>query len=307
MLPVLSSIGSTFNKIGFWGRQHAPEILIIGGVVTGVASTVCACIATTKMTEVIGEAQAELDAIEETKQKKPEEYTEAEVKKDKMKIYARTAGKTAKLYLPALLLGGASVAGILGGSGILNKRNASLAAGLAASTASAKELRDRIIERYGEDVYNELKHGVKNVEVKEQITDENGKTKTVKKNVPVVDDDKVFEGYQRCFDRRNPFWDKDIAYNWMFLRFKQNYFNEKLRADGYVFLNDVLTELGFPKTRAGQEVGWIYDPNNPDVDNYIDFGAFEAVLHECNNERAILLDFNVDGSVINRAKWDDNK
>lgn len=307
MLPVLSSIGSTFNKIGFWGRQHAPEILIIGGVVTGVASTVCACIATTKISDVIGEAQAELDAIEETKQKKPEEYTEAEVKKDKMKIYARTAGKTAKLYLPALLLGGASVAGILGGSGILNKRNASLAAGLAASTASAKELRDRIIERYGVDVYNELKHGVKTAEIKEKVTDEDGKSKTVKKNVSVLEEETVFEGYQRCFDRHNPFWDKDMAYNWMFLRYHQNFFNDKLKADGYVFLNDVLVELGFPKTRAGQEVGWVYDPDNPNIDNYIDFGAFEAVLHEPNGSRVILLDFNVDGSVINRAKWADKQ
>ena len=310
MLPIISNIGSTFNKVGFWTRQHAPEIMIVGGVIGGITSTVLACVATTKMPDIINEAQEKINDVDRKLNDPdvgPDEYTPEEAKKDKMKIYLHTAGKTAKLYLPTLLVGGASVASVLGGSGILNKRNASLAAGLAASTASAKELRDRIIERYGEDVYNELRHGVKSVEVKEKVTDEDGKTKTVKKNIAVVDNDQTFEGYQRSFDSRNPYWDKDQAYNWMFLRFKQNFFNDKLRADGYVFLNDVLTELGFPKTRAGQEVGWVYDPKNPNIDNYVDFGAFEVVLHERNNERAILLAFNVDGSVINKAKWNDNK
>lgn len=310
MLPILASVGQTFNKIGFWSRSHAPEIMIVGGVIGGVAGTVLACIATTKMTDVISEAQAEIDEIDKKLNDpdvSPDEYTQEDAKKDKRRVYLRTAGKTAKLYLPSLLVGSASVASVLGGSGILNKRNASLAAGLAASTASAKELRDRIIERYGEDVYNELRYGVKSVELKEKIIDEDGKTKTVKTTVDVAEDDATFEGYQRSFDSRNPYWDKDQAYNWMFLRFKQNFFNDKLRADGYVFLNDVLTELGFPKTRAGQEVGWVYDPNNPNIDNYVDFGAFEVVLHERNGERAILLDFNVDGSVINKAKWNDGK
>lgn len=308
MSQVLATLGNTFNKLGFWGRQHAPEILIVGGIFAGIGCTVAACIATTKMSDVIGEAQTELENIDKCladPEVKADPYTPEEAKKDRARVYLRAAGKTAKLYLPAALLGASSVAGILGGSGILNKRNASLAAGLAASTASAKELRDRIIERYGEDVYKELKYGVKSSEVKETTLDEDGKKKTVKKTITTVDEGKVFEGYQRCFDCHNPFWDKDMAYNWMFLRFRQNYFNDKLRADKYVFLNDVLEELGFPKTRAGQEVGWVYDPDNPNCDNYIDFGAFEAVMSENGGNRVILLDFNVDGSVINRADWED--
>ena len=89
----------------------------------------------------------------------------------------------------------------------------------------------------------------------------------------------------------------------MFLRARQNWFNDKLKADGYLFLNDVYDELGIPRTKPGQIVGWIYNENNPVGDNYVDFGMYDVNYepardfingHECN----ILLDFNVDGPIL---------
>ena len=60
--------------------------------------------------------------------------------------------------------------------------------------------------------------------------------------------------------------------------------------------------LGIPKTKAGQVVGWVYDPEHPVGDNYVDFGLFdldrERVRRFVNgDERNILLDFNVDGNI----------
>ena len=57
-----------------------------------------------------------------------------------------------------------------------------------------------------------------------------------------------------------------------------------------------------PKTKAGQVVGWVYDPEHPVGDNYVDFGLFdldrERVRRFVNgDERNILLDFNVDGNI----------
>ena len=77
----------------------------------------------------------------------------------------------------------------------------------------------------------------------------------------------------------------------------------KLKNDGFLFLNDVYDSLGIPKTEAGQIVGWIYDENDPERDNCVDFGIYN--IHRVANrdfingiEPVILLDFNVDGDIL---------
>ena len=70
-----------------------------------------------------------------------------------------------------------------------------------------------------------------------------------------------------------------------------------------MFLNEVYDMLGIDRTKAGNIVGWIYDEKNPVGDNYIDFGIYN-VDSERNRafvngyERNILLDFNVDGNIL---------
>ena len=91
----------------------------------------------------------------------------------------------------------------------------------------------------------------------------------------------------------------------MFLKGVQAHCNDRLRAEGMLFLNDVYKELGFEPTKAGQVVGWVYDEHDPDCDNYVDFGIFNLhsqAAHDFVNgyERSILLDFNVDGNIWER-------
>ena len=85
----------------------------------------------------------------------------------------------------------------------------------------------------------------------------------------------------------------------MFLRSQEAYANEKLKAKGYLFLNEVYSMLGIQETKAGQMIGWVYDP---EVEHKIDFGIYD--LYRDSNrrfvngvERSILLDFNVDGNI----------
>ena len=111
-----------------------------------------------------------------------------------------------------------------------------------------------------------------------------------------------YSDYARFFDVGNPNWEKDSEYNLMFLKRQQAYANDKLKANGYLFLNEVYDMLGIPKSKAGQVVGWIYDPENGSGDNYVDFGIYnvnrEAARDFVNGyERTILLDFNVDGNI----------
>ena len=304
MLPIWSSIGSIVSKVGFWGKQHAPQIMIVGGIAGGAAATVLACVATTKVKPVIESAKEELAAI-------PNDSDDT--KKQRAMVYLKTTGKVAVTYAPAAGIGAASVASILGGAGILNKRNTSLAMGLAATTSSFREYRDRLIERFGEEgeeIDKQLRFGTKTVELKEKVTDKDGKTKTVKKEVEVIDGNKrnrEFD-YVRIFDWHNPCWDTNVDLSEFFLRAQQSIANDKLRAHGYVFLNDVLDSIGFPTTRVGQEVGWLYNPDDPNIDNYIDFGIHEVKIDDEGTYRTvIMLDFNVDGSILNKVDWPDQE
>ena len=65
--------------------------------------------------------------------------------------------------------------------------------------------------------------------------------------------------------------------------------------------------LGKDRTKAGSIVGWIYDEDNPNVNNYVDFGIFVQTGNELydepkrafvdGKERSILIDPNVDGVI----------
>ncbi len=63
-------------------------------------------------------------------------------------------------------------------------------------------------------------------------------------------------------------------------------------------LNQVYEELGILPTSAGAVVGWVLDGEG---DSFIDLGLFrdDERVHDFVNgrERAVLLDFNVDGIV----------
>ena len=64
--------------------------------------------------------------------------------------------------------------------------------------------------------------------------------------------------------------------NLMFLRRQQDAATDRLKANGYLFLNDVYDMLGIQRTKAGQIVGWVYDEKNPIGDNYVDFGIYDV-------------------------------
>lgn len=110
--------------------------------------------------------------------------------------------------------------------------------------------------------------------------------------------------YARYFNETCPAWTNDSEYNFMYLKIQQQYANDRLRVRGYLFLNDVYEMLGMPRTKAGQVVGWVYNEKNPRGDNYIDFGLYNLGNENFVNgyERSILLDFNVDGNILDKLE-----
>lgn len=296
------------NRIGLQLKRKSPEILIAAGVVGSVASAVMACRATLKVSEIIEEANSNIECVHNTLAQNPSEttsYTEEDSKHDLTIIYVQTGVKLAKLYAPSVLLGALSLTSILTSHNILRKRNMTLAAICTAMDHSFKDYRKRVAERFGEEVEKEIRYNLQTKEIEEnEIDPETGEVKTVKKTVQVVGED-VFKYsiYAKVFDELNPNFSKDPEQSLYFLRAQQTVFNDMLRARGHVFLNEVYDALGIPRTKAGQFVGWIYDPEDPNRDNYIDFGIYEIHKQEVHDfingfERALWLDFNVDGPII---------
>lgn len=134
------------------------------------------------------------------------------------------------------------------------------------------------------------------------IIEDNGEVKVTKDEYVEEKKKPHVSNYARFFDEACTAWTKDPELNLMFLKCQEQFANEKLRSRGYLFLNEVYDMLGMPRTKAGQVIGWIYDEKNPVGDNYVDFDIYAE--HNANfvngYERPILLDFNVDGNIIDR-------
>ena len=300
-------IKSIFNKVKFSARKHSPEIMVISGVVGLIGSAVLACRATVKASKVLEDHRKNMESIKDIESNDgiADENTtlsKEDIKKETRNEYIRFGLRLVKLYAVPTILAGVSAASVLFGHNILRKRNISLAAAYAAVDKSFKEYRKNVTERFGEEVDKQLRYNLKPEEKEVTVTDENDKTHTEKK-FEYVTDGLGYSQYARFYEEGNNGWDEDPELRLFFLRQQQNHWNDKLRSRGFVFLNEIYEALGIAPTREGQVVGWVYDLKNPKGDNYIDFGIYD-VKHSANGrfiegiENAIILDFNVDGYIL---------
>lgn len=302
---IINSVSYNAHRIGFKIKKASPEIMVVAGVVGVVTSTVMACKATTKVNDILEETRKQVDDVHNVLDSdvvSADEYTNDDAKKDLAIIYTQTGVKLIKLYAPSVIVGALSITGILASHKILKKRNVALTAAYATIDRSFKEYRGRVVERFGKELDRELRYNIKTQEIEEKTVDKDGNETIEKKTISVVDPN-MYSDYARIFDNGSMGWTKDPEYNLMFLKLQQNQANDRLRAQGYLFLNDVYDMLGIPRTKAGQIVGWIYDKENPVGDNFVDFGIYDIYNEKAcdfvnGRERSIVLDFNVDGNIL---------
>ena len=304
---IIAKASGLVGKATLQLKKHSPEILVVAGVVGFVGSTILACKATTKVSTILENSKKNIDTIHECADDiefcERENYTPEDAKKDLTIVYAQTGWELTKLYAPAVILGVLSATAVLASNNIMRKRNVALAAAYTAVDKSFKEYQNRVIERFGEDVNRELKYNIKAKKVEETVTDEEtGKKKKTKKTVNVTDGN-FCSPYARVFDCGSRCWEKDPESNLYFLRAEQEHFTNKLRSRGYLTLNEVYERLDIPVTKAGQIVGWVYDPEDPNLHNYVDLGIYDITREKVRDfingyEENILLDPNVDGDIL---------
>jgi hypothetical protein len=100
----------------------------------------------------------------------------------------------------------------------------------------------------------------------------------------------VHSPYARVYDSTNQHWSRNPVENQMFLQAQEAYANDRLHGYGYIFLNDIYDMLGFPRTAAGQLVGWFQEEGS----NSVHFDVEEVSADK------FMLQFNPDGVMYDK-------
>jgi hypothetical protein len=290
-------------------QKHSPVVLFAVGAVGMGATVVLACRATLKMSEVLSEGEEHLKKVEVTVKDDGEE------KKASFNIRLQTAIKIAKLYAPAVIVGVASIGAMTGSHIILRRRNAALTAAYAIVHKSFDDYRGRVRAELGDEKDLEFRFGVAEREIVEE-----GPNGPEVKIIKGLDQDAIQkaieagETYARIFAPKhsdgsdNDNWSEVPHTNQYFIKMVLQHARDALQVNGYLFLSDVYDMLGFKRTLASTQVGWVSKPQiDPDTgkqmnDGYVDFGLWNQGIHKGKewvngHPKAFLLDFNVDGVI----------
>jgi len=292
LVPV--AVGRQIARSALHLQKSSPEVLFGVGVVGMVGSTVLACRATLKVDTVLDEAQKKIAMTDQVIVNHPEEYNEKDRRKDVTVIRVQTGIRIVRLYAPAIIIGGISIAALTRSHTILKSRNVALTAAYGALDKGFREYRARVVNKYGEEEDRNFRYGTR----EEVVVDDQGKRTVTRVQV----DDKP-SIYARFFDEGCQSWQPEPEYNLFFIQCQQQYLNDRLHANGHVFLNEAYDLLGIPRSKEGAVVGWIRTKDGS-TDNYVDFGVFDGTTSTARDfvngyNGSILLDFNVDGVI-----WD---
>lgn len=272
-------------------QKYSPEILTAVGIVGIVTAGVMASRATLKLREILDERNADLEPIKATIADESKDYNEEDSRKDVARVYVKTGLKLVKIYGPSITLGAISIVSIVSAHGIMRKRNVALAAAYKTIESAFSEYRKRVAEEIGEEGEFKISRNVYEEAVLDEETGE-------EKATPLQH--LGHSPYAKFFDELSGMYRKSADQNLWFVKTQEAIFNDLLNTRGHVFLNEVYDAFDIPRTAAGQQVGWVL---NRGGDDFIDFGVYDITNEDKRAfvngyERAILLDFNVDGIIL---------
>ena len=320
------NLGGKMARASLAVRNVSPELCLAGSILFGIGCVVTSCMATLKSEPVVKEAKAkEIDIrrlpnedVNDMNAKLARMSELTKEKKEELAAIRRKAALTVvkNFALPAAL-GLVSVALNIADNRILRRNLTAATVAYAGLLESYNEYRKRVIADVGKEKDQEYLHGLKkqkNVEIDPNTGEVLGETEDY------VAAEKGVSQYARYFDEgewdesnkrwihQNLAWKDDNFINQKTLRSAEREANQKLVIDGFLFLNDVYRMLGLPLSIDGQIVGWMY--NGDSGDHAVSFGVFDDDPRQLPYNRAFvdgkrntaLLDFNVDGPIINELE-----
>ena len=298
------------NKLKVQLNNKKPDIEFVAGIACIVAGTIVACKQTTKAQDILNKHQKKVESIHKACEiTEEEEYSDTDIKRDICITYAQTGLDFVKTFLPAIALESVGVMLLVGSHNELKSRNLALIGAYEALDKSFREYQKHVANEVGEDKEKDIRYGIKREDIEISEVDDSGKEKTkkIKKAAILENESDMPSPYARYYDSSCKGWERNPEYNLLWLKSQEEAATIKLRCDGFLFLNDVYEMLGIPRTQIGQQVGWIYDKDNPIGDNFVDFGIYNDALYTRVNRNFVngldnkaLLDFNVDGYILDK-------
>lgn len=279
---MLEGLKRNVAKAGVKVAKKKPEIMLGVGIVCiagGVYYTMSKC---TKASEILAQKDKDLEAIAKVREMSDRSedenenmsimYSKEDERKDLGKVYVKTGVELLKVYLPGLGAISAGIALIVGSHCVMKGRYDALLAAYNAVSASYKQLKEQMVMDP-----KDIEEGSK------------------------CDNPKPEEfAYSRVFDSTNEHWKSDSDYNYIFIENQERYFNDILKSRGHVFLNEVYEALGFPHTKEGSIVGWVFDTSEgTNAKNYIEFAIYDEqwFMEQDSVYSSIVIDFNPDGVI----------
>lgn len=304
-----------FKSLGQKFVEHRPEICMTLGVGSIIGGVIYSVKETLEYDEILDEHAIKMDEIRELVRNG--KLTEKEAKKETTKVYAKTALKTANHYRKAAVL---LVGGIILCSGAFLEERSRLTDSILLYN-ELKSFTDHYRDNVRRDLGDEFdRHFAYDTDLK--IVGKDGKligakeaTKELKeseKNETYIENPHMPSLYARFFDEYNDEWCSEekygpqfMEYNLMFLRTVQETFTRILNTRGYVILAEVYKALGMDANGTSYKVGWVVKKHGG-KDGFIDFNLYDisnvATRRFINGDedKAILLDFNVDGYILDK-------
>lgn len=287
-MDLKKSLKGATIKVCRWGKKNAPEILMGAGIFGVITGTIVAVRITQKkvvprkelreknMDDIVDKAEAGLITMEEAETAARKEVISCVV--DEVKAYA----------IPVVIEAG-SIACILASNNIMRKRVAGLSMALTTVSTAFESYRDRVRERYGEDVERSIYLNEKTIE--QEVTDEKGKVK--KEKITVADPN--IAGVGKYLTRTNPNWSDSDTYMEYFFQMVKAELTDRFRSDpaGFMNLNTMYDEFKFKKTGDGLVLGQLYDYSKSASDNQIEITWTKVRLLDENGnpEDAWYVDF----------------
>lgn len=299
-------------------ERFAPEILTYGGLITMIGGTVLACKQTPKAVLIVDDTKKQLEVIRQTKEAADANegriahtnedgtvgmisYSLNDFRKDLTIAHVNNAKALVKIYAvpAALLIGGAAC--VLGGHGILRKRNAVAIATLSSVLEGWNKYRKNVIADQGEAADRKYRFGLPEKAIVETVDEETGEiTKAPSGFAEFPEDDPRYLTYSKetCPD----FYKANLLQDLAHLRSCQRQCNDRLRMFGHLTVNEVRETIGARAIPEGLDNGWVIDGEG---DGTVDFGLFDPITGEpkgwiyelVNEDQGIPIEFNIDGNI----------
>lgn len=151
--------------------------------------------------------------------------------------------KAAPCYVPTLLMGGATIACVIGAHAANTGKIAAYASAYGLAQEAASKYRDKVVEVVGEKKANEIQESYSKDIAESHLT---GSTE-----IPQLDD-----GKELCYDSISGRWFRSDAET---LRHIQNDLNHQLINEMWLSLNNFYYACGLSPINLGEEMGWDAD------------------------------------------------